>query len=68
MSRCKACDTIMNEWELKRIDMMTGLHLDLCNVCKSHSNDAITENGEEMEGLYSGLTLKQLDYTYRVLI
>jgi len=51
----------MNEWELKRIDRMTGLHLDLCNVCKSHSNDAITENGEEMEGIYSGLTLKQLD-------
>ena len=43
MSRCKACDTIMNEYELKRIDHNTGLHLDLCNVCARYSMDAMQD-------------------------
>ena len=43
MSRCKACDTIMNEYELKRIDHNTGHHLDLCNVCARYSMDAMQD-------------------------
>ena len=46
MSRCKACDVILNEYELKRIDNHTGLHLDLCNVCASHSEEAMVERCE----------------------
>jgi hypothetical protein len=43
MSRCKACDTILNDSELKKKDPLTGHHLDLCSVCLSYSNDAILD-------------------------
>jgi hypothetical protein len=63
MSRCKACDVILNEFELKRIDPHSGSHLDLCNVCASHSDDAITESSE-MEVIlkqFPDLSEKELD-------
>ena len=44
MSRCKACDVILSDYELKKVDRETGHHLDLCNVCLSHSDDAIHDN------------------------
>ena len=43
MSRCKACDTIMSQYELLRIDHNTGLHLDLCNVCSRYSTEAMQD-------------------------
>ena len=61
MSRCKACDVILGEYELKRIDKLTGHHVDLCNVCYSHSNDAIEEASSEFKHLYTGLFTKELD-------
>ena len=47
MSRCKACDTIMNEYELKKIDANTGKHLDLCGECARHSDDALMSGFNE---------------------
>ena len=46
MSRCKACDVILTEIELKRKDRITGLHLDLCNTCLKHSDLAIDRDWE----------------------
>lgn len=31
--RCKACDKMMNKWELKKIDPFTGDYADMCNDC-----------------------------------
>ena len=39
--RCKACDTLLEAFELARVDKLTGEHLDLCSTCTHHSNDAI---------------------------
>jgi regulatory protein YycI of two-component signal transduction system YycFG len=44
MSRCKACDVIMTEAELRKRDRVTDEHLDLCSVCHSASDEAIEEN------------------------
>jgi len=44
MSRCKACDVILNEYELRRRDRITDEHIDLCSVCHSASDEAIEEN------------------------
>ena len=40
MSRCKACNVIMNEYELKRIDRMTGDYSELCTDCLTASIEA----------------------------
>jgi hypothetical protein len=44
MSRCKACDVILTEAELRKRDRVTDEHLDLCAVCHSASDEAIEEN------------------------
>ena len=44
MSRCKACDVIMNEYELKRIDRITGDFSELCSNCLSASTEALRED------------------------
>jgi hypothetical protein len=48
MSRCKACDVILNEQELKKIDRETGFHLDLCNTCLSYSDEAMHDSSYEL--------------------
>jgi len=50
MSRCKACDVILTEVELKRKDRVTGLHLDLCNTCLKHSDQAIEDDWVTFDG------------------
>jgi hypothetical protein len=44
MSRCKACDVILTEAELRKKDRVTDEYLDLCSVCYSASDEAIEEN------------------------
>jgi len=44
MSRCKACDVIMNEFEMKRIDRATGDYSELCSNCLSASNEATQDS------------------------
>jgi len=43
VSRCKACDTIMTEHEMKKKDPETGEYLDLCSVCDDESLHAALE-------------------------
>jgi len=50
MSRCRACDVILTEVELKRRDRVTGLHLDLCNTCLKHSDQAIEDDWVTFDG------------------
>lgn len=38
--RCKACNTLLSEWDLKRKDPK-GNYLDLCTTCCSVSNEAL---------------------------
>ena len=40
MSRCKACDTILNESELSRTEPDTGEFIDLCGACHAVSDRA----------------------------
>lgn len=44
MSRCKACDVILTEAELRKRDRVTNEFLDLCSDCHSASDEAIEEN------------------------
>lgn len=44
MSRCKACDVIMNEFEMRRIDRATGDYSELCSDCLSASNEATNDS------------------------
>ena len=44
MSRCKACDVILTEAELRKKDRVTDEYLDLCSFCHSASDEAIEEN------------------------
>ena len=41
--RCKACNAVLTETEMKRKDRETGEYLDLCGTCLSASNDAIAD-------------------------
>ena len=44
MSRCKACDVIMNEFEMRRIDRATGDYSELCSDCLSASNEVTNDS------------------------
>jgi len=44
MSRCKACDVILTETELRKKDRVTDEFLDLCSECHTASEEAIEEN------------------------
>lgn len=33
--RCKSCDAILEEWEMKAIDPLTGTYTELCDQCLS---------------------------------
>lgn len=50
MSRCKACNVILTESELTKIDRYTGMHLDLCGECHKISDDALEGNWAEDSG------------------
>lgn len=39
--RCRACDVLLTEYDLKQKDKTTGEHLDLCTVCRHESNQAL---------------------------
>lgn len=41
MSRCRACDCILNEYELTRKSAVTGEYYDLCGTCFATIKDAV---------------------------
>ena len=57
MSRCKACDQVMTEYELKKRDPMNiDSFLDLCGTCSQYSNDAVFDgSGNTLELDVDGL-------------
>ena len=57
MSRCKACDVILNESELKRRDPETNEFTDLCYECLDESNRAMLE----LDGIIDNETGATLD-------
>lgn len=50
--RCKACDTLMTDDELKKIDKLTGDYTELCGHCEDASNEALYINEDEEDTLY----------------
>ena len=64
MSRCKACDAIMTEAELKRTDYNTDKPLDLCYNCMSISTNAALafENGDLLDTEEESLDLEALGF------
>jgi len=50
--RCKACDKLLNEFEIKKVDPTTGDYLDLCGNCHKESNAAISEWGSDVDLYY----------------
>ena len=64
MSRCKACDAIMTESELKRTDYNTDKPLDLCYNCMSISTSAALsfEGGGQLDEEGDNLDLESLGF------
>jgi len=65
MSRCKACDQILTDYEMKRKDPVdVNQFLDLCSTCSQYSNEAIfAGSGNTLEIAVDDLdTLLNLDY------
>ena len=44
--RCKACNVLLEDHELKRKDRVSGEFLDLCDECLHESNEAIFQQEE----------------------
>lgn len=42
--RCKACDKQLNDYEATRKDKYTGDYLDLCSVCRSYSDEYVSDH------------------------
>jgi len=49
MSRCKACDAILTESELRKVDFNTNEHLDLCYSCAVVSNLALLQEDDRID-------------------
>ncbi len=64
MSRCKACNVIMTEAELKRTDYNTDKPLDLCYNCMSISTSASLafEGGGQLDEEGDNLDLEALGF------
>ena len=44
--RCRACNVLLEDHELKRKDRVSGEYLDLCDECLHESNEAIFQQEE----------------------
>lgn len=56
--RCKACDTLMTDDELKKLDKLTGDYTELCGTCEDASNEALYVVDDEEDVIY--LDMEQL--------
>ena len=45
--RCKACDVLLQEHELKRKGLITGDYIDLCDSCFSTIEDEVATEDEQ---------------------
>jgi len=56
MSRCRACNNVMTETEMKRKDSSSGDYTDLCSSCLVVSVEALLD----MDGLVTDIATIQL--------
>lgn len=49
--RCKACNTLLEDYESLRKDKQTGAFLDLCNECLHTSNQTLFDMTEEEDDI-----------------
>lgn len=49
--KCKACDALLSEEDIKRKDKITREYLDLCQECYLHSQEAIMDYESFVTGL-----------------
>ena len=57
--RCKSCNAILEEWEMKTIDPLTGTYTELCDECVKDDlfEDDLWENPlHDPDHLYGGYT------------
>ena len=57
MSRCKACNVILNNFEMTRRDQISGDYSELCSLCLSISNDAVLDGDNQIEYHFDILSL-----------
>lgn len=38
--RCKSCDVILDEWEMKKVDPLTGKYTEFCDCCLTISEES----------------------------
>lgn len=53
--RCKSCNAILEEWEMKTVDPLTGTYTELCDECVK--DDLFEDNPwyspvDELDDLY----------------
>lgn len=46
---CIACDKLLNEFEIRKIDSQTGDYYDLCGECLKVSNKTISDWGADVD-------------------
>jgi hypothetical protein len=49
--RCKACDILMTDEELKKLDKLTGEYTELCSDCEEVSNYALYDYEEDEDDI-----------------
>ena len=65
MSRCKACDQILTEYEMKKRDPVNvNFFLDLCGTCSQHSNEALFDGSGNTLELDPNSVDSLVDMTY----
>lgn len=60
MSRCKACDVILDEWELSASDA-DGRYYDMCKQCLRAVKSSLDALEEESATIFYDLDLYYLD-------
>tara|TARA_R110000744_G_scaffold152443_3_gene266500 strand:- start:8481 stop:8663 length:183 start_codon:yes stop_codon:yes gene_type:complete len=58
--RCKACNVLLEDFELKRKDKLTGDFLDLCSVCYKVSNHTLIEYDTEIPNEQDDINLEKI--------
>ena len=66
--RCRACDVMLNDYEINRKDKLTGYFLDLCGTCYMESSKALSDFETTVDNYvdFGGEDVYNLDSRYRV--
>ena len=66
--RCRACDTMLSDYEVTRKDKLTGEYTDLCSNCFGHSIKAMSDFETTVDSVvdFGNEDVYNLDSSYRV--